>query len=368
MADMHKQQISPAILLALLAAALVSPSAPALEIVVPAYFYPSAGSPWGPMTAAADEVPITAIMNPGNGPGSFKDNNYVNAVNAFRDAGGRVLGYVHTSYGARSLAQVLADVDKYDAWYGIDGIFVDEMANTGPAQKLEYYKDIYEHAKAIDPQWEVMGNPGTHTIQQYVTWPTADRFMVFEGHGVNYPAYVPSDWNVQYDSSKFVHLVHTEPSAQNMENYLQLAVQRNAGGIYVTDDVMNNPWDTLPSYWQAEVAAVAAMNATFAAADFNQDGQVNADDLAEWRSGFAAGSTRAEGDANYDAAVDGADFLQWQLDLGATAAATNAAAIPEPATIVLLATTLAWVARPERAWSTRAIPFTPFQHVPRQRQ
>ena len=36
--------------------------AAALEIVVPAYFYPSAGSPWGPMTAAATEVPITAII------------------------------------------------------------------------------------------------------------------------------------------------------------------------------------------------------------------------------------------------------------------------------------------------------------------
>jgi hypothetical protein len=293
------------------------------------------------MTAAADEVPITAIMNPGNGPGSFKDNNYVNAVNAFRAAGGRVIGYVHSSYGARPLAQVLADVDKYDAWYGIDGIFVDEMANTGPAERLNYYKSIYDHVKAIDPQWEVMGNPGTHTIEQYATWPTADRLMVFEGHGVNYPPYIPSAWNADYDSEKFVHLVHTEPSAQNMEDYLELAVARNAGGIYVTDDVMNNPWDTLPSYWQAEVAAVAAMNAAFAAGDFNQDGQVDADDLAEWRDGFATGSTRAKGDANGDGAVDGADLLQWQLDVGATAAASSAIAIPEPASLTLIAMILA---------------------------
>lgn len=60
----------------------------ALEIVVPAYFYPSPNSPWEPMTAAADDVPITAIMNPGNGPGAFRDNNYVNAVDAFRAAEG----------------------------------------------------------------------------------------------------------------------------------------------------------------------------------------------------------------------------------------------------------------------------------------
>ena len=36
-----------------------------LELVVPAYFYPSAGSPWTKLNTAASKVPITAIMNPG---------------------------------------------------------------------------------------------------------------------------------------------------------------------------------------------------------------------------------------------------------------------------------------------------------------
>jgi hypothetical protein len=327
--------------LAIVAPMFAAGPAHALEIVVPAYFYPSQGSPWGPMTAAADDVPITAIMNPGNGPGNFKDNNYVAAVDAFRAAGGRVIGYVHTSYTNRPLAQVLADVDKYDAWYGIDGIFVDEMHNIGPASRLDYYKSIYDHVKSIDPQWEVMGNPGTNTIEQYATWPTADRFMVFENVGTQYPGYAPSAWNAKYDSEKFVHLVHTEASAQNMEDFLELAVARNTGGIYVTHDVMNNPWDTLPSYWQAEVDAVAAINATYAAGDFNFDGQVDADDLARWKGGFGSGTNRAAGDANGDGAVNGDDFLQWQLDVGATAAASTAIAIPEPTTLALIAMVLA---------------------------
>ena len=67
------------------------------------------------MTAAADEVDITAIMNPCNGPGNSLDANYVAAVNAFRAAGGRVIGYVYSSYGSRPLAQVTADIDKYDS-------------------------------------------------------------------------------------------------------------------------------------------------------------------------------------------------------------------------------------------------------------
>ncbi|HEX6963030.1 MAG TPA: spherulation-specific family 4 protein [Lacipirellula sp.] len=322
-----------------------------LEIVVPAYFYPSSNSTlWDDMTAAADDVPITAIMNPGSGPGSFKDNNYVEAVNAFRAAGGRVIGYVHSSYGGRPLAQVLADIDKYDAWYGIDGIFVDEMANTGPGQRLDYYKAIYDHVKGIDPEWEVMGNPGTHTIEQYATWPTADRFMVFENTGEFYESYNPSAWNAEYDRDKFVHLVHTEDSPAAMESFLDLALARNAGGIYITHDVMNNPWDTLPSYWQAEVLAVAAINASFAAADFNYDGSVDAEDLQRWSAAFGrvgGGAAHNNGDANGDGAVDGADFLVWQRELGALQPldSTSATAVPEPTPAALALAALIAVPR-----------------------
>lgn len=320
----------------------------ALEIVVPAYFYPSANSPWNAMTAAADDVPITAIMNPFNGPGNAKDNNYVAAVNAFRAAGGRVIGYVYSSYGSRPLVQVTADIDKYRTWYGIDGIFVDEMANTGPAQRLEYYKAIYNHVKAIDAEWEVMGNPGTSTIEQYATWPTADRFMVFENVGAAYPGYSPSSWNAAYDNEKFVHLVHTEASSANMETYLELAVSRNTGGIYITNDVMNNPWDVLPSYWQAEVAAVALINDSFLSGDFDEDGQVDRDDLMRWSAGFGqfpSGAVHDDGDANGDGVVDGADFLQWQRDLGqgSLSASPALATAPEPSSIFLAFMSILWI-------------------------
>jgi hypothetical protein len=309
------------------------------EIVVPAYFYPGTGSPWTAMTNAADEVDITAIMNPGNGPGNASDSNYVSAVNAFRAAGGRVIGYVYSGYGARAAAQVKADIDKYAAWYAIDGIFVDEMSTTGPAEKLNYYKSIYDHAKSIDPDWEVMGNPGTTTMEAYATWPTADRLMVFENVGSAYGGHTPSAWNANYDREKFVHLVHTEASGANMAEFIALAAERNVGGIYVTNDVMANPWDTLPSYWQAEVDAVAALHDTFAASDFNEDGDVDGADLARWEGGFGDASVRLwhhDGDATGDGVVDGADFLLWQQQLGASAVGSGQA-VPEPASLAIAA-------------------------------
>ena len=232
----------------------------ALEIVVPAYFYPSAGSPWNRMNAAAARVDITAIMNPFNGPGSSPDSKYTAAVDSLRGAGGRVIGYVYSGYTARPLAEVYADIDRYADWYAIDGIFVDEMSNTGSAGHLDYYESIYNYVKAKSALWEVMGNPGTSTLETYLTRPTADRLMVFENVGDAYPNYSPSSWNAGYDAASFVHLVHTEASLDAMEAHLRRAISYHAGAIYVTDDVLANPWDTLPSYWDAEVEAVARLN------------------------------------------------------------------------------------------------------------
>jgi hypothetical protein len=306
-----------------------------LEIVVPAYFYPSTGSDWNDLNAAAGTVPITAIMNPGNGPGNNVDSNYTAAVNSFRAAGGRVIGYVYSSYGQRSLSIVNADVDRYDSWYNIDGIFVDEMANTGPAEKLNYYKAIRDHAKAIDPNWEVMGNPGTHTIEQYLTWPTADKLMVFENVGIAYPNYTPSAWNFNHDAEHFVHLVHTQPSATTMLADLERAIAYNAGGIYVTDDVMNNPWDRLPVYWDQLVEAVALINA-----DYNADGQIDASDYSVWRDSMGQTGARLPADGNGDGVVDQADYEHWKTRFGASAGAGAggaAIAAPEPTTASFVA-------------------------------
>jgi hypothetical protein len=304
-----------------------------LEIVVPAYFYPSAGSAWRDLNAAAGKVPITAIMNPSNGPGNSRDANYVAAVDSFRAVGGRVIGYVHTSYMARPLQQVLADVNRYDMWYNVDGIFVDEMTNTGPAERLNYYRDIYNHVKTIDPNWEVMGNPGTTTIEPYLTWPTADRLMVFENVGASYPGYTPSTWNFNHDRQAFVHLVHSEPSAAKMLSHLDLAMQRNAGGIFVTDDVLPNPWNRLPDYWLSLVDAVAAINA-----DYNANGVVDAADYVVWRHqrGQTGAALAADGDGS--GVVDAGDYNLWRVAFGNTTAIGadgGASAIPEPRSIAV---------------------------------
>jgi hypothetical protein len=75
--------------------------------------------------------------------------------------------------------------------------------------------------------------------------------------------------------------------------------------------------------------------------DFDEDGDVDADDLVQWQGDFGVnGDSDAEGDGD----SDGADFLAWQQQLGSgVMAATAGAAAPEPCTAVLfgLATSVA---------------------------
>lgn len=75
----------------------------------------------------------------------------------------------------------------------------------------------------------------------------------------------------------------------------------------------------------------------FQAADFDDDGFVDGDDLATWRTNFGLSvGTKATGDANLDGTIDGADFLLWQQQFspaGSTLASTN---VPEPAVGAML--------------------------------
>lgn len=233
----------------------------ALEIVVPAYFYPSSsGSDWSRLDTAAAHVPITAIMNPGNGPGNSFNSDYDQATDSFVAAGGNLIGYVFSQYGSRPLSVVLADIDRYAQWYPVEGIFVDEFSNSSDPLVLDYYNAIYQHVKSIDADWEVMGNPGTSTVEDYLTRPAADRLMIWENFGSTYPNQTPPAWTAGYDSSRFVHLLHTLDSGATANDYVDLAVARNVGGVYFTDDVLGNPWDRLPTYWETFVDKVAAVN------------------------------------------------------------------------------------------------------------
>ena len=234
-------------------------------IIVPAYQYPTTGTLWGECARASSSVPVVAIMNPANGPGTEVDPHFASAAASVRSAGGRVIGYVFTSSAEVPLDSVLAKVDRYREWYTLDGIFLDGMANDADPAHVAWHAALRDSIRAREPAWLVVGCPGTNTLPDYLAG--ADVLCIVESDGESYFDWEPDAWVRDHPASRFLHLVHTLSSADSMRQAVALAGSRGAGWVYVTNDRMANPWDETPSYWDALVAAVEAANVSVGKTD-----------------------------------------------------------------------------------------------------
>jgi len=133
------------------------------------------------------------------------------------------------------------------------------VTNDADVAHLAYYSELYQYIKSKKGAYLVVGNPGINTLSAYLTRPTFDALVTFENN-TGYQAYLPDAWTQKQPVTAFTHLCYDVTNAVTMTNYVQLAVKRNAGYIYVTDDRGSNPWDTLASYWKAEVDLVESTN------------------------------------------------------------------------------------------------------------
>lgn len=230
-----------------------------IRLAIPAYFLPEAAGCsvncyWSDIQDSGSVTGII-VFNPNSGPGINPNPLYQNAIEALSVQGIDTIGYVRTSYGARELTDVLRDIEAYNSWYPVDGIFLDEVSSD--CLQLDYYQDIYEYVKAQDEAALVVINPGTNTDECYTA--VADTIVNFEDSFENYVTWTPSAWEANYPVTMFWHIVHTTDEF-NLSNALTLARQRRAGWVYVTSDVENNPYDTLPEYWLSEISQLEDAN------------------------------------------------------------------------------------------------------------
>jgi chitodextrinase len=249
------------------------------HIGVPAYFNPngSGGAYWTQLDQSAPEVGI-AIANPNNGPGSAFDQGYANAIQAATNAGVHVIGYVDTGYFGTTgrttrtgqtttsawTSQIEGDVQNWYSWYGsygVAGIFFDDGLNdcgTNNAH-VNLYIAINTYTKQQHSGAITVDNPGTAAAQCYSD--AADTLVMFEGTYASYTGWTAPSWELNSSNpDQFWHLVYSTPTQADMENAAALSKQRNAGYLYVTNDALPNPWDTLPTgtYWSDELAQTNA--------------------------------------------------------------------------------------------------------------
>src|SRR5579885_98509 len=218
-------------------------------VMVPLYTYP--GQTWDTVIQAKNAnpaVPVVAIINPSNGPGSY-DPNYASGITSLKQAGIIVLGYVFTGYGSRDAGSIESDINSYKNWYGVNGIFFDEMSNV--AGQEGYYKNLSEYAKSQGLAMTV-GNPGADTAASYIG--TMDNIIIYENWGLPTSTYL-AGWHTSYSKDNFAIIPY---GVSSLDSSYVAAAAAYVKYIYITDDSLPNPWDSVPSYFGALVSAVNA--------------------------------------------------------------------------------------------------------------
>ena len=186
-------------------------------------------------------VTVRAIINPDSGPGAAKDPEYAQGIATLNAAGVVVLGYVATTYAKKASAEAQAEITKYQTWYpGLKGIFFDEMSNKVGDEP--YYQGLDYFAKGTGYTVTV-GNPGTSIPASFVG--TVDTILIYESEGLP-KASALDPFAGKYAPKNFGVIPYKVPA---LDAAFVASARAKVGFIYLTDDDLPNPWDTLPAYF-----------------------------------------------------------------------------------------------------------------------
>ena len=210
--------------------------------IVPLYTFPSDPS-WADLVTARKAHPtvrVVAIVNPNSGPGASRNDSFTTGIAKLVAADVQVIGYVATGYTARGVAAVEADVDRWKTFYPqIEGIFFDEQSNK--AADVAFYKTVSQYAKAAGLSYTV-GNPGTDTAEAYVG--ALDTMLIYESKGL--PALSAlGGWHAKYAPDNFGVI----PYGASFDVAFVSAARKSVGYVYIQNDDLPNPWDTLPPFF-----------------------------------------------------------------------------------------------------------------------
>lgn len=201
-------------------------------ILIPLYSYPNGqySSEWDKLINFQTKKEVVVIINPDNGPGNQKDDNFGEKIKILKNKGFKVIGYVYTNYGSRDLNQVYKDIDSWFSFYpDINGIFLDEVVD----KNQTYYSKIADYIKSKNNLLLTVGNPGTEVNLSYLS--IFDRLIVFENSYNNFINY-----NLKYkysdiNPSKVCILIYAVLDTTSFEKAKSKGLSNNIGCQYLTD-------------------------------------------------------------------------------------------------------------------------------------
>lgn len=163
------------------------------------------------------------------------------ATQRMQSKGILVIGYVYTDYATRDPEICKQRIDLYDRLYNTVGINLDQMSNV--AGNEGYYGNLTAYTKNTG-MTHTVGNPGTVIPESYVG--TVDTILVYESAGLPSISTLTSrTFNGKYDMNNFGAIPH---SVSRYDATWVGQAQDVVGYIYVTNDKIPNPWDTLSKY------------------------------------------------------------------------------------------------------------------------
>lgn len=209
---------------------------------MPAYAGPEglAGLPTG--------VASLVVVNPASGPGDAPSDAYTAAIADAKRRDARVLGYVPTTHGTRDASEVQADIDRYVQWYGVQGVFFDEVSRD--AGMVAYYQALVGYARAAGAGFVVL-NPGAVPDPAYAH--LADVLVTFEGPYSGYRAALDQQpaWVRSLPAGSVAHLVY---GASREQALVSIASSSGVGYLYFTEHDLPNPWAPISSFVSEQAA------------------------------------------------------------------------------------------------------------------
>ncbi|MEU6573089.1 spherulation-specific family 4 protein [Streptomyces sp. NPDC046805] len=207
-------------------------------LLVPYYEHPSVRpAEWAAIVAAAPRL-YGVVLNPAGGPGERPDPAFAELAARLRAAGVRVLGYADTDYARRPRPDVVRDLARHRAWYGVDGAFLDQAA--AEAQQLRHYQQLASAARSAGCGTLVL-NHGTPPHPSYAR--IADVLVTFEGPWAAYTRTPPHPGGRYGTGVRLCHLVCGVPSGADVEG---AARERGATVYCAVPCTGTHPWGTLP--------------------------------------------------------------------------------------------------------------------------
>jgi hypothetical protein len=147
---------------------------------------------------------------------------------------------------------------------------LDISSGMTPAQSLIFYQTIYNGIKSFRSSWTVFGNPGADIQESFLRVGTngaADTLVVIENFARNLPVSPRPAYLKDYAGDRFGGILHSANTSFDYSLAFTEFRFRNISYVYLTDDVLDpdqglfNPYDQLPTNWEAQVSLLRTANA-----------------------------------------------------------------------------------------------------------